>query len=217
MNLGPTTTHIQRYHDTNIEIPVSENNIPFDSYNQNVEPFVLYRPLNLYKRWLAIIIIDKNNPKYSQLQLFIDDLTNQLDKGSSASFNIYDSDYNTNNSISKHKWYSIDLRTNKDTNLSNLIQTDIKNTDPSWIRNVYFDKCYNKTKGLIIYADSIKDVPSVLIARSSFGLCTLSGNDLANFLFQSVRKVITENNPINKDNSIVGYINCHKWMKLVKI
>ncbi len=217
MNIGPITNPTKFPPHPEI-ISASTNNVNFDALHYNVEPFILYRPLNLYQRWLAIILVKKNDPNYNHLQTFISHLTSTLDIGSSTSFTMLE-DSSKFGSISKHKWYSIDLRDEQDSSIKNLIQYDTKKHQliTKWMKNLYFDKLYNKTKGLVIYADSLEDVPEVLISRSTFGLCTLSGKELAQFIFNCTCKLLCENIPTNKENKIIGYINSHKWMKLVEI
>lgn len=217
MNIGPITNPV-KYPSFQDITANPTNNVKFDALNYNLEPFILYRPLNLYNRWLAIILINKNDPNYNQFQTFISDLTLTLDIGTQTSFSMLE-DSSKFGSISKHKWYSIDLRSEQDTTIKNLIHFDTKKHQSisKWMNNLYFDKLYNKTKGLVVYADCLDDVPEVLISRSTFGLCTLSGKKLSEFIFKCTRKVLFDNNPTNDENKIVGFINSHKWMKLVEL
>jgi len=190
--------------------------IPFDSLHLNVEPIVLFRPLNTFTRWLTIICVKKDNPNYNVLQSFIKDLTNNLDCGNKVNIDTTTT-ICKNNEISKYKWYSIDLRNDKDHSINNKIDINFVDGIDSWYKTLYFDKIYNKCKGLVIYADSLEDIPSTMLARCNIGLCEYTGYNLANFIFKCTGKYPENAIPVNVNKDIVGFVNAHKWTKLVKL
>ena len=79
------------------------------------------------------------------------------------------------------------------------------------------NKCFNKCKGLVLYIDNMDDIPPTLFARSQIGLCTYTERELSVFIAKGTSKYITNCIPINKNNNIVGYVNAHKWAKLVTL
>ncbi len=197
---------------SNVNLPL----VPFDNLHLNVEPIVLFRPLNTFTRWLIILCVKKDNPNYDTLQSFIKDLTSNLECGNKVSIDT-STTICKNNEISKYKWYSIDLRNDKDQTLNNKIDINFIDGVDLWYKTLYFDKIYNKCKGLVIYADSLEDIPSTMLARCNIGLCEYTDYILANFIFKCTGKYIENVMPMNANKDIVGFVNAHKWTKLVKL
>lgn len=217
MESGPNIiNNLNTRHSYSVQPNVNFSLVPFDNLHLNVEPIVLFRPLNTFARWLTIICVKKDNPSYNILQSFIKDLTSNLDCG-----NIVNIDTTTtickNNEISKYKWYSIDLRSDKDNTLNNKININFVDDIDSWYKTLYFDKIYNKCKGLVIYADSLEDIPSTMLARCNIGLCEYTEYNLANFIYKCTGKYLQNVMPVNASKEIVGFVNAHKWTKLVKL
>jgi hypothetical protein len=190
--------------------------VNFNSYYFNIEPFVLFQSLNTFSKWLMIVCIKKSDKNYNTIQTFIKDLTHNLEMGKSVTIDTT-KEMLKNNEISKHKWYSIDLRNEPDLTINNKININFTEGIEKWYKTLYFDKIYNKTKGLIIYADKLDDIPSTMHARSNIGLCTYTEVELLNFIFKCTAKYLENIIPVNKDKEIVGFINSHKWTKLVKL
>jgi hypothetical protein len=190
--------------------------VNFNSYYFNLEPFVLFRQLNTFSRWLMIVCVKKSDKNYNTIQTFIKDLTTGLECGKNVTIDTT-KEILKNNEISKHKWYSIDLRNEPDSNINNKININFPEGVDAWYKTLYFDKIYNKSKGLIIYADSLDDIPQTMHARSNIGLCTHTEIELINFIFRCTAKYLDNIIPINNKNEIVGFINAHKWTKLVKL
>ena len=190
--------------------------VPFDSLHLNIEPFVLFRQLNSFSRWLMIICVKKTHKNYDILQSFINDLTTNLEKGNTVNIDTT-KEILKNNEISKYKWYTIDIRSDNDTTISNKINIKFGEGSDLWYKSLYFDKIYNKCKGLIIYADSIDDIPSTMLCRTNMGLCTFTDIELSNFIYKCTAKYIENVLPQNNNDEIVGFVNAHKWTKLVKL
>jgi hypothetical protein len=199
-------------------IPPNPNfiKVSFDNLHLNVEPFVLFRQLNTFSRWLMIICVKKTDKNYNMLQTFIKDLTFNLEKGNTVNIDTT-KEILKNNEISKYKWYNIDIRSDIDTTLDNKINIKFGEGSDLWYKSLYFDKIYNKCKGLIIYADSIDDIPCTMLSRSNMGLCTFTDIELTNFIYKCTAKYIENVLPQNNNGDIVGYVNAHKWTKLVKL
>jgi len=199
-------------------IPSNPNfvKVSFDNLHLNVEPFVLFRQLNSFSRWLMIICVKKTDKNYNNLQSFIKDLTFNLESGNTVNIDTT-KEILKNNEISKYKWYTIDIRNDEDTTISNKINIKFGEGSDTWYKSLYFDKIYNKCKGLIIYADSVDDIPCTMLSRSNMGLCTFTDMELANFIYKCSAKYIENVNPENNKGEIVGYVNAHKWTKLVKL
>jgi hypothetical protein len=192
---------------------------PFDSIHLNVEPFIIYRQLSTFQRWLAIITIPTNHKDYQKVINLFYNLNSTIDSGVNVTYDITKdmSEYEKKNIISKHKWYTIDLRKEQDVNLKNKIDLKFANSSPDWLVNYYFDNIYSKVKGLIIFADDINQIPKSMCARSNFGLCDLTRYKLKEWLYNSTQKRLDNVIPDNINNKIVGYINAHNWIKLVTI
>ena len=190
--------------------------VSFDNLHLNVEPFVLFRQLNLFSRWLMIICVKKTDKNYGMLQSFVKDLTSNLESGNNVNIDTT-KEILKNNEISKYKWYTIDIRSEQDTTISNKINIKFGEGVDTWYKSLYFDKIYNKCKGLIIYADSLNDIPVTILSRSNIGLCTFTDIELTNFLYKCTAKYIENVIPENNGGEIVGYVNAHKWTKLVKL
>ncbi len=190
--------------------------VSFDNLHLNVEPFVLFRQLNSFSRWLMIVCVKKTDKNYNNLQSFIKDLTTNLDSGNTINIDTT-KEILKNNEISKYKWYTIDMRNDQDTTLTNNINIKFGDGVDTWYKSLYFDKIFNKCKGLVIYADSIDDIPCTMLSRSNIGLCTFTDLELTNFLYKCTAKYLENIIPVNNGNEIVGFVNAHKWTKLVKL
>ncbi len=189
----------------------------FDSLSFNVEPFVLYRPLSSFTRWLIIVCVPTSHPQYKRLQSTIEEYTSSIDSGVSTTISLKDNSYKDCKTISKHKWYSVDLREKYDSQLKNRITIAFPEGVQDWYTSLYIDKIYNKCKGLVIYADKLEQIPKPVITRSIIGLCNLSGEELRKFLFEGCAKRIDHVNPINETSRIVGYSNYNKWTKWIEL
>lgn len=214
MFLGPQSTEPLT---SRIPPPIGGKVIPFNAYCFNVEPFILFRPLSSFTRWLIIVCVPVSHPDYNKVQQAIREYTSSIDIGSSCKVNLQDSSIADTKVISKHKWYTLDYRTELDSKLTNRIQLSMPDGVPDWYNSLYVDKIYNKTKGLVIYADTLSQIPTNLLSRSIAGLCTLSGDSLRSFLDMGAAKRLDGVTPDNSEHKIVGYTNCNKWTKCVSI
>ena len=212
MNIGPINNNSITPAD---QIIPGLIDIPYNNIYMNVDSIVLFKELNTYPRWLIIICgISSSHPNYKNLSKTIDDITYPTKIGKRTKINLGETfDF----SKLLNKSYSIDLRQYPDEEIKNLITLDLPKESPDWYSSIYYDKIYNKTKGLVIYVDKMDDIPNTIYARSTIGLCNLSEKDLSNFLFKGCAKRLNNINPLNSDNSIVGYVNAHTWTKLVKL
>lgn len=214
MFLGPQS---EPYYQPNVPLPHGGKLTPFNAYCLKVEPFILYRPLSSFTRWLFIVCVPTTHRDYSKVQQAIREYTSSIDIGSSCKLDLTDNSFSTTKVISKHKWYTMDLRTDVDSGLTNRIHVELPKSSPLWYHSLYMDKIYNKTKGLVIYADNIEQIPLNIVARSIVGLCTLDKDGLRQFLSIGSAKRLDGVTPDNIDGKIVGYCNCTKWTKCISI
>jgi hypothetical protein len=210
--IGPQS--ITQYHNPNPQLNGNKH-IPFDQLHLNIEDPILYRSLNSMTRWCIIACVPSDHKQYDNMKNYIEECASNVDKGQNATFDTTN-DYKSNSTISKHKWYSIDLRKKPDLKLTNKLSLNLPTNYPDWYYSLYLDKCYNKCKGLVIYIDNINDIPLNIYARSTLGFCTFTETELNKFIFLGSSKLFNDITPLNTDNSIVGYINAHKWTKCIK-
>ena len=219
MLLGPQhqTQNLHPNASQRLVIPGEHTN--FNSINLNVEQFITYRPLSSFTRWLAIICIPTSHKDYQKVLDLFNGLTHSIESGVKCEYDLSKdlTEYEKKTVISKYKWYTIDLRSQKDDNLKNSINLKFPESTPEWMINLYFNNLYNKMKGLVIFADNINQIPKNMHARSNFGLCDLTETQLTEFLNLATYKRLDNIIPINKDNKIVGYVNGTNWIKLVEL
>jgi len=218
MYLGPQTQTMPTYQLSSQNYSsVNKVDMRFDELSLNVEPLIFSRPLSSFTRWLIIVCVPKSHPDYDRLQSTIQAYASSIDSGVSTTVSLKDNSYNPGKTISKHKWYSMDLRNEVDTTIGNTIKVEFPEEVTEWYTSMYIDKIYNKCKGLVIYADKIEQIPKSIVSRSIAGVCDMSGPELSSFIHLGSAKYLDQVNPVNSSHKLVGYSNCNKWTKLVTL
>lgn len=219
MLLGPQHQTQNLYPNTIQQLVTNGEYTNFNNINLNVEQFITYRPLSSFTRWLAIVCIPTSHKDYQKVLDLFNGLCYNIEPGVKCEYDLTKdlSEYEKKTVISKYKWYTIDLRSQKDEKLKNVINLKFPDGSPEWMRNFYFNNLYNKMKGLVIFADNINKIPKNMHARSNFGLCDLTETQLSEFLYVATYKRLDNIIPINETNKIVGYVNGTNWIKLVEL
>ena len=219
MLLGPQHQTQNLHHNASQQLVINGEYTHFNSINLNVEKFITYRPLSSFTRWLAIVCIPTSHKDYQKVLDLFNGLCHNIESGIKCEYDLTKdlSEYAKKTAISKYKWYTIDLRSQKDEKLKNSIDLKFPEATPEWMRNFYFNNLYNKMKGLVIFADNINQIPKNMHSRSNFGLCNLTEAKLSEFLHLATYKRLDNIIPINENNQIVGYVNGTNWIKLVEL
>lgn len=200
---------------THINGPVSENKIEkklipssilsnFDKYEMRIKPFILPKPINSFFNFIMIFEISIEHPQYNILKTFLTQWMNQ------ANLSIYNTKINfdltsklTNNlsNLSDSNVYFCDTRSQKDNDFS----IHLKLHPDKWINDIFTYSHLSAFRGLFVFTDNIKDVPSSWVTKSIGGL---TGNTNINkFLEKGLGSFRSFNIKVNTDtDNLNGYI-----------
>ncbi len=182
----------------------------FDRYEMNVRPFVFPRSLDTYKHFVLVFEISFTDPRYPELYTFLNNWIKQskLTVGKTHPIDwTKNTDKHNLHKLSPDKVYFCDLRTQKDPQCGLHLTT---HPEP-WISNQAASIALDKYRGLIIFADTLEQVPNCWVSKSIGGLTSKTAID--SFLKKGLG--IQHNlQAIAEDDRLHGYIKMirHSWM-----
>ena len=197
-------------------MPMTSSGVPptssllFDRYEMGVRPFVLPRCIDTYKPFILLFVIPQSDPRYQELFSFLEHWMKQtkFTIGSTQPIrfqhDLAPNDGSTKNKngldrLSPDKVYFCDLRKEKDTRCG-------LHLDPHpehWITNQAASIALDHFRGLIVFADTIDQIPSCWVTKSIGGLTADSNIDPFLKKGLGVRHNITAN---TTDHRLHGYI-----------
>ena len=188
----------------------------WDSYESDVYPLILNRSPATYIHQASTFIVKKTHEQYSQLCGIIDLwYLDAVGKGTNVSINCT-SKLDMDDLVPK-KWYIIDFREQPDTSFTNCIT--LKNFDKlsahAQARLAF--EIYEKVKGLVIFADHIKQVPLTLMSLSVWGLTEGYSKELTNFLRNGCTETPKNYAVLKTTNELSGYTRFENMPTFVQL
>ena len=96
--------------------------------------------------------------------------------------------------IQSKGWYVIDLRSKPDLTIRNTCTLkNMKKTDASVVNAIAF-ACYERAQSLVVFADSVEDVPRSLMTLSVVGLTTDENQMCNDFIYTGCCKQVSPTN-----------------------
>ena len=182
----------------------------FDRYEMGVRPFVFPRCIDTYKHFILLFVIKQSDPQYDELFSFLENWMKQTKFiiGSTQSIrmkhDLAPKDGSTKHKngmdrLSPEKVYFCDLRKEKDIRCGLHLEP---HPEP-WVTNQAASIALDRFRGLIVFADSIEQIPSCWVTKSIGGLTSESNIDPFLKKGLGVRHNITAS---TKENRLHGYI-----------
>lgn len=181
----------------------------FNAAESNVIPLILQRTPAQYMHSSSIFVVPTEHQHYTDLIYMLNNWFSDLHQGDcihvdcTSKFDLQDFD--------SKSWYVIDLRSKKDESFKNSIQFINHDKVSAHTINRMAFMIYEKVKSVVVFADSIDDVPEVLKTLSILCLVQPSSYQLTASLINvgndTPKNVATS---INKKNS-KQLLGCHKF------
>ena len=183
---------------------------PFTSLYNDIQPFIMKRSIDEFPQFSSVFVVNKNHEQYQKLISFL----NKICTGISTENIVFDINNKFDLSkINKNKYYIIDLRKDKDTNIGSI---QFNNIEYNFVLHTYCIDILNNCKGIFCFADNIEDIPQVYYARNIFGLCDLDNKKLHEFIYRcNSSKIFKTTNPLKQDNRLYGILNGEMWAKYI--
>ena len=213
-NEGPNSS-LTNASNVSMSLPSSSGVPPtssllFDRYEMAVRPFVFPRCIDTYKHFILLFVINKTDPQYDDLFSFLENWMKQtkFTIGSTQSIrmkhDLAPKDGSTKNKngmdrLSPEKVYFCDLRKEKDIRCGLHLEP---HPEP-WVTNQAASIALDRFRGLIVFADSIDQIPFCWVTKSIGGLTSDSNIDPFLKKGLGVRHHIQAN---TNDTHLHGYI-----------
>jgi len=174
----------------------------WNSIESNVIPLIFKREPQSYMRQSTMFIVSKNHSEYNTLKKSIENWYIDCPKGHTIDIDCTSKFDDTD--FQSKCWYVIDLRKDKDT-FKNLINLTNFEKLPNFAQCRLSFNIYEKVKGLVIFADSIDDIPDTLKTQAVIGLTSGNTLSLFNLLRDGCSDSPNRNIPIKRDSTLAGF------------
>ena len=179
----------------------------WDAVENDVSDCILTRNPETFLHSCSSFVIPKNHAKYQAFKDYLMNWYADVRKGNSTTINVQgkfdDSD------LDPKAWYIIDLRKDKDTTFTNGVMLEKWAQVDTSVRNKTLFDIYDRVKGIVIFADTIEDIPATLWTVSVWSMssngCLIAPEDrrpdtslLHGCLYRGVNTVPLVKTPINK-------------------
>ncbi len=154
-------------------VPTFYQQMQFTGIEYSVEPYMLNRPLTHFPHFCCILVVDKEDQSYPQALQLIKSFQLSLGKGTE----IEPTSKFDRNRYKQHNAYIVDLRTNYDSEFESI---RFKNCKDEKLVSAILETILDLSKGLIVLASNINDIPRVMYSRSHIGFTSKS--DIEQFL-----------------------------------
>jgi hypothetical protein len=183
----------------------------FNDIDLNVFPYILRRDPTGIVDYVAVYKCTTDHPQYKRLKELLKQQFKQTKIGKGTQI-----DFHSAVDFKKYKhtmYYVLDLRSKPDLELDPIILINQHSVSP-WVFNAFTQELLRLVKGLIVFTDSVSDVPPYLLSKSITGLCDTG---LEQFLHAScATKIGAKKIDYTHDSStnLKGYISGEKWTRL---
>lgn len=182
----------------------------FDWETFNVGPFCLNRELESWQNFCFVFIVSKDHPKYNDLKNRIIDLLKSFSTQSSFTLN-FDKEWQVPN---QKNVYTLDLRKSRDETFTNLLKIVAEDDLEKWEMEEISEQIYANSRGIVVFADEISQVPQYLLTMSQVGLSETS--NLKEF-FEKAAGYYTNSTEIQSqdEKTLAGFIKMLKWKRFI--
>jgi hypothetical protein len=186
---------------------------PISGLYHNVEPLVVRRDFSSFPHFCNVFVVKKSNPNYPRLTKIMNSLNRNEKLGPSIEFDLLSNVDTKITELNKKCYYFIDIRKEP----SSYVNLSLKNffEVPKMVRSLVCNQILDNVRGLWVFADSVQDIPTVLMSRSQWGLSEEEGLDLHYFVHKGCSKSPYCLPKKTKDN-LIGFITTEKEGKIVE-
>ena len=170
-------------------------------------PLLLSREPQSYSHQCSIFLVKKDHPDYDRLCKTISNWYSEIPRGTEVKIDGFEK-YSLDEFTPK-SWAIWDFRKDKG-NFSNKIQFTHWNELSPHTKNRIAFEIYERVKGLVVFADSIHDVPNVLRSLCIFGCSEQNTDELYHFLMETCFTVPKNEIPYRTDNRLLGFTKMEK-------
>lgn len=174
----------------------------WNSIESDVVPLIFKRDPSTYMRQTTMFILPKQHPEYINLKKSLENWYIDTTKGHTIDIDCTAKLDDTD--LQSKCWYVIDLRKDKDTFKNSLNLHNIEKL-PDFVKCRLAFHIYEKTKGIVIFADAIEDIPYTLRTAAVIGLTHGKTKELFDLLRDGCTEVPNRSIPIKRDDSLGGY------------
>lgn len=184
----------------------------FDWETFNVGPFCLNRQLESWNNFCLVFIVPKTHPKYTLLKARISEMLNSFETKFPFTLD-FDRVWQTPN---PKYVYTVDMRSNPDETFTNLLTIKSENDLEKWEMEEIAEQIYANSRGVIVFADKLSDIPNFFLTMSQVGL-TVPSNfkeflEKAAGYYTNSLSIQAEN-----ENELAGYIKMLKWRRFIRL
>jgi hypothetical protein len=148
----------------------------------NVYPLILKREPTSYVGWHSVsLVVPTSNTHYANLLKLVNNWYIDVPAGQFP-IKIDACGKHDLDEMEKKRWYIVDLRSKPDTKIPNRIElTNISKLD-AFAKEKLAKSLMEKSKGLVVFADQVGDIPDVWLTMSVWGLTAGSTKELFDLL-----------------------------------
>lgn len=141
----------------------------FSEVVNDVTPLILYRDPKIYLHSVCFFIVPKTHKHYQSLRKMIELWLDKIPAGQSTITIDATSRYVFEDDLEKRKWYTVDLRADPDTWTNGVKLKNFENL-PEFVSHQFAHDMLKSVKSLVVFADSIKQIPKVWRSLSVWAL-----------------------------------------------
>lgn len=141
----------------------------FSEVENDVTPLILYRDPKIYLHSVCFFLVPRAHPHYTSLRKLIELWLDKIPYGQSSVTIDATSRYVFEDDLEKRRWYTVDMREDPDTWSNGIVLKNFE-TVPEFVRHQFAHDMLKSVKSLVIFADSIQQIPKVWRSLSVWAL-----------------------------------------------
>jgi len=162
--------------------------VQFDNISSTVYPFILRRSPDSYAHVTSVFVVGKDHTKYESVKNLMKHWLGDVPKGRKTDIDLT-GDIDMKAMMSK-SWYVIDLRKKPDVWENEIKLINIAKASDHAVARICFE-LYEACKAIVIFADSVYDIPCTLMTAAAFGLTQERNNECTDFIYAGCAKTVT--------------------------
>ena len=184
--------------------------VRWNEYDIDLYPMIWKRNPSTYLHSACTFVIDTKHPHYQGLKQLITNWMIDVPMGSKGLIDMT-SKLNWDDDLVKKNWYVVDLRANPDQGWKNGVVLKNWNKLSHHAKNRLLFELYEKVKAVVVFADTVEDVPETITTLSVAGLTMHKDNKLFDFLIKGIFETPRYSVPLNEDLNDTKLYGYHRF------